>query len=87
MIRRDSAAITGWLVVASVTLVLTATSGARFLYGVVLKPVSTEFGWSRSDLTIAVVINMLVLSLCQPVIGAIQQPLHGLTHLAGGPAD
>lgn len=61
----------GWLVVASVTLILTATSGARFLYGVVLKPVSEQFGWSRADLTVAVVINMIVLSACQPVIGAV----------------
>ncbi|HEY7030183.1 MAG TPA: MFS transporter [Thermomicrobiales bacterium] len=60
----------GWIVVASVTLILTATSGARFLYGVVLKPVSEQYGWSRADLTIAVVINMVVLSACQPVIGA-----------------
>jgi MFS family permease len=61
----------GWIVVASVTLILTATSGARFLYGVVLKPVSEEHGWSRADLTVAVVINMIVLSACQPVIGAV----------------
>ncbi|MEA2585920.1 MAG: hypothetical protein QOF33_4005, partial [Thermomicrobiales bacterium] len=61
----------GWIVVASVTLILTATSGARFLYGVVLKPVSEQFGWNRADLTVAVLINMLVLSACQPVIGAV----------------
>jgi MFS family permease len=61
----------GWLVVASVTLILTATSGARFLYGVVLKPVSEQFGWDRADLTVAVAINMIVLSACQPFIGAV----------------
>jgi MFS family permease len=61
----------GWIVVASVTLILTATSGARFLYGVVLKPVSEQYGWSRADMTIAVVINMVVLSACQPVVGAV----------------
>lgn len=61
----------GWIVVASVTLILTATSGARFLYGVVLKPVSVQHGWSRADMMVAVAINMVVLSACQPVIGAV----------------
>jgi MFS family permease len=61
----------GWIVVASVTLILTATSGARFLYGVVLKPVSEQYGWDRADLTVAVAINMVVLSICQPVVGAV----------------
>jgi MFS family permease len=61
----------GWIVVASVTLILTATSGARFLYGVVLKPVSEQHGWSRADMMVAVAINMVVLSACQPVIGAV----------------
>lgn len=46
-----------------------ATSGARFLFGVVLKPVSDEFGWSRTDLSAAVLINMLVLCACQPLVG------------------
>jgi len=35
----------------------------------VLKPVSEEFGWSRTDLSAVVLINMLVLSACQPFIG------------------
>lgn len=74
----------GWVVVASVTLILTATSGARFLYGVVLKPVSEQFGWDRSDLTIAVVINMFVLSLFQPVIGAVVDRVGSRTVLVGG---
>jgi MFS family permease len=59
----------GWIVVGSVTAVLMATSGARFLFGVVLKPVSEEFGWSRTDLSAAVLINMLVLCACQPLVG------------------
>jgi len=61
----------GWLVVASGAFILTATSGARFLYGVVLKPVSEQFGWNRADLTLAVAINMIVLSACQPLIGVV----------------
>ena len=46
-----------------------ATSGARFVFGVVLLPMEEEFGWSRSQLSVAVLINMVVLSICQPVVG------------------
>lgn len=60
---------TGWYVVATIATVLAITSGARFLFGVVLKPVSEEFGWSRGDLAKAVTINTILLTLLQPVIG------------------
>src|SRR3954451_7750759 len=59
----------GWFVVATVTTMLAVTSGARFLFGVVLKPVSEEFGWSRADLSTAVTINVVILSVLQPLIG------------------
>jgi MFS family permease len=74
----------GWVVVATVAAILTATSGARFLYGVVLKPVSTEFGWNRADLTVAVLINMVVLAICQPLIGAVVDRFGSRRVLVGG---
>ena len=59
----------GWWVVATVTTMMAVSSGARFLFGVVLKPVSEEFGWSRADLATAVTINVILLSLLQPLVG------------------
>ena len=59
----------GWFVVASVATMLAITAGARFLFGVVLKPVSEEFGWARADLAKAVTINVILLSCLQPLIG------------------
>ena len=59
----------GWFVVATVTTMLAVTSGARFLFGVVLKPLSEEFGWSREALSSAVTINVILLTLLQPLIG------------------
>lgn len=59
----------GWVIVGTVAVILMSTAGARFLFGVVLKPVAQDFDWGRSDLTAAVLINMVVLSLCQPVVG------------------
>ena len=59
----------GWVIVGTIAAILMATAGARFLFGVVLKPVAEDFQWDRSALTAAVLINMVVLSLCQPLLG------------------
>src|SRR5690348_7525501 len=48
---------------------LTVASGARFLFGVVLKPMSEQFGWDRASLTGAVMVGMIVLSIFQPAVG------------------
>lgn len=74
----------GWVIVATATAILTVTSGARFLYGVVLKPVSEEFALSRSSLTVAVLINMVVLSICQPAVGALSDRIGPKRILVGG---
>lgn len=58
-----------WIIVAVVAIVMTIASGARFLFGVVLKPMSEEFGWDRAQLTGAVMVGMIVLSVCQPLVG------------------
>jgi MFS family permease len=55
--------------VAVVAITLTIASGARFVFGVVLKPLSEQFGWSRAELTGAVMVGMIVISICQPFVG------------------
>jgi MFS family permease len=59
----------GWVVVIAVMLTLAIASGGRFLFGVVLKPVSDEFGWGRADLALAVTISVIALSILQPAVG------------------
>ncbi|HEX5166129.1 MAG TPA: MFS transporter [Thermomicrobiales bacterium] len=59
----------GWVVVIAVMLTLAIASGGRFLFGVVLIPVTEEFGWSRAELTLAVTISVIALSILQPIIG------------------
>ena len=59
----------GWVVVACVTTALTFTAGARLLPGVILKTVTDQHGWSRSDFMLAITINMVVLSIFQPFTG------------------
>jgi MFS family permease len=59
----------GWVVVIAVMLTLAIASGGRFLFGVVLIPVTEEFGWSRAELTLAVTISVIALSILQPIVG------------------
>lgn len=61
----------GWVIVAVVAVTLTIASGSRFLFGVVLKPLSEEFGWNRAQLTGAVMLGMVVVSIFQPLVGII----------------
>jgi MFS family permease len=67
-----------------VAVVMTIASGARFLFGVVLKPISEEFGWDRAQLTGAVMVGMIVLSICQPVVGLLVDRLGPKRVLVGG---
>ena len=73
-----------WVVVTVLAVSLTIASGARFLYGVVLKPVSEEFGWDRAELTSAVLLAMLVLSVCQPIVGILVDRFGPKRILVGG---
>lgn len=59
----------GWVVVIAVMLSLAVASGGRFLFGVVLKPVADEYGWGRAELAFAVTINVVMLSILQPIVG------------------
>ncbi len=58
-----------WVILATGFLVLFFGSGSRFTFGLVLKPMSEELGWSRSTLTLAIAAFMLVSALSLPVVG------------------
>jgi MFS family permease len=74
----------GWVVVAVITVALTFTSGARLLPGVILKTVTKDYGWSRSDFMLAITINMVVLSICQPFMGWFADKFGSKAILVGG---
>lgn len=61
----------GWYVVASAFLVLSINYGARYGFGIFVKPLAEEFGWSRSVISFGASLNMLVYSLCAVFIGRI----------------
>jgi MFS family permease len=50
----------GWYVLAASFLILFLNSGGRFVFGVMLKPMENEFGWSRSEISSAVFLSMAV---------------------------
>jgi MFS family permease len=80
----DRVAPYAWVVVTIVAVTLTIASGARFLFGVVLKPMSEEFGWNRAQLTGAVMLAMVVLSICQPLVGILVDRVGAKKILVGG---
>jgi len=58
-----------YYILAACFLILFFNSGARFSIGVVFKPLISEFGWSRSAVSMAFFINMAVFALSLFVVG------------------
>ena len=50
----------GWFVVAGCVLVSFGVAGGQFSFGVFLKPMTEEFGWSRGSLSLAFMISVLL---------------------------
>jgi MFS family permease len=59
----------GWYVVLGSFLVLSINYGARYCFGVFVKPLAEEYGWSRSVISLAASINMFVYSACAIAAG------------------
>jgi MFS family permease len=60
--------------------------GSEFVFGVVLKPLQEEFGWSRSALSLAVTISMIGLSIFQPIAGKLCDRVGARPLFIGGTA-
>ena len=58
-----------WIILAAGFAVLFFSGGSRFAFGLVLKPMSDDLGWSRSSLSLVVTIFMLVSALAMPIVG------------------
>ena len=55
-----------WVIAAVTFLVLIVTSGVRATPGVLMVPLETEFGWSRTAISAAVAINIALYGLIGP---------------------
>ncbi len=60
----------GWWVLAACLVMLTVTSGLTFFsFTFYVTPMEESFGWSRTQTSVAAVINMLVFSVAAPLSG------------------
>jgi MFS family permease len=59
----------GWYVLAASFVILFLNAGGRMVIGVMVKPMTDEFGWSRSAVTSAIFLNLAVYALSVIVTG------------------
>jgi MFS family permease len=67
----------GWVIVATTFLIALVTVGGRSAFGVFVVPMSEEFGWSRSTISLAASLGFLVNGLSQPFLGRLFDTLGG----------
>jgi MFS family permease len=58
-----------WIVLFAVTLAMMAASGLRAVFGVYVKPMEAEFGWSRAALSEVAAVSLLLLGTVSPLAG------------------
>ena len=58
-----------WVVLVAVTLCMMASSGLRSVFGVYIKPLEAEFGWTRGALSGVAAISLLLLGAAGPFAG------------------
>jgi MFS family permease len=67
----------GWVIVTTTFLIALVTVGGRNAFGVFVVPMSEEFGWSRSTISLAAALGFLVNGLSQPFAGRLFDTLGG----------
>jgi MFS family permease len=58
-----------WVVLGAVTLCLLASTGIRAVFGVYIKPMEADLGWSRGALSMAAALSLLLLGAVGPFAG------------------
>jgi MFS family permease len=58
-----------WVILGALTLCMMAASGLRSVFGVYIKPMEAEFGWSRGGLSGAAALSLLLLGAAGPFVG------------------
>jgi len=73
-----------WVIAAITFLILLVSAGVRTAPQVLIKPLETEFGWTRSDISFAVAISILWYGLGGPVAGTLVGRLGVRRTMVGG---
>ncbi len=67
----------GWFILAAGFFSLFMAMGARGTFGVFILPMSDDFQWSRSEISLAIAIGWLLNGLSQPFIGSAYDRIGG----------
>ena len=76
----------GWFVVAGCVLVSFGVAGGQFSFGLFLKPMTEEFGWSRGSLSLAFALTFMLSGLLRPVAGYLADRYSSKTAVLSGVA-
>ena len=63
----------GWIAVAVTFVTLMATAGFRSAPSVLIVPLEDAFGWSASDISLAIAINLILFGLMSPFAAALME--------------
>ena len=58
-----------WVVLGALTVCMMASTGLRSVFGVYIKPMEAEFGWTRGALSGAAAVSLLLLGAVGPWVG------------------
>jgi MFS family permease len=67
--RSSSRIHPAWIVLAAMTLCMAVASGLRAVFGIYVKPLEAEFGWSRSAISGGAALLLLILGAVGPLAG------------------
>ena len=67
----------GWFILAVSFFVLFVSTGAKNGVGVFVVPMSDDFGWSRTSISLAIAIGYLVNGISQPFVGGLYDRFGG----------
>jgi len=57
------------VVLGAMVVIMIAANGLRSTFGVFIKPMEAEFGWSRTSLSVAAALSLLVFGMVAPLVG------------------
>ena len=58
-----------WVVLGALVVIMIAAGGLRSAFGVFIKPIEAELGWSRTALSIAAALSLLLYGALAPFAG------------------